>query len=543
MKTRLLQLFKDFLVTLSLANLLFVFGRGSLAATQTNAYHESFGSVVALLNHSFIICILLTAIVFLIAYKIDRSLNKETSSIAAKLIFVGLAFAVVHEIRLYGITHSSFVLMIQNWIDQNIPRLIYLSFFALILIAAVLVERKWSGIIVRTARQLLLISSTFFLVTFYYYANEAIALSASRTIRSEMRAKTVLPEAVSSEGNSKNRVVWFIFDELDFHLPFESFAKEMPELNRFKETSFFAANANSPSHDTLESIPSLLTGKKVKSIRYMGGKDLNLKFLDDTSARFRDSAGLFSEAHEKGKKIGIIGTYHPYCRLFGRLLDYCIDYEAETNQEDNGLDLNDLFNLVRYHVRLSLTNFPGWFRFSGEFLDRDTGRYDPEKQKIKLEHGVATAKALASQRDFDLVYVHLLFPHEPFLYDRKSNTWNGAGSYLDNLVLVDRAFGEIQTAMESSGTWDNTTVIVSADHPWRLDANPIEPTNEAFPLTNGGKADPRVPFIVKMSGQTAPAVSDKNFNTVITTQLIRSIMNGEIANPDDLKKRIDVYSQ
>ena len=39
--------------------------------------------------------------------------------------------------------------------------------------------------------------------------------------------------------------------------------------------------------------------------------------------------------------------------------------------------------------------------------------------------------------------------------------------YIDALALTDKIIGDLRRSMEHAGTWDTTTMIFSADHPYR----------------------------------------------------------------------------
>jgi len=95
---------------------------------------------------------------------------------------------------------------------------------------------------------------------------------------------------------------------------------------------------------------------------------------------------------------------------------------------------------------------------------------------------------------------------------------DGDSSYLDNLVLTDHTLGELRRAMETAGTWENTTVLITSDHWWRI----------------RGKADHRVPFMLKLAGQKKPVVHEPAFNTVLTHDLLLALMEGELSDPDSV---------
>src|SRR6185369_2924008 len=97
---------------------------------------------------------------------------------------------------------------------------------------------------------------------------------------------------------------------------------------------------------------------------------------------------------------------------------------------------------------------------------KETKRRDEISQ---YQYTVQQASHLAADQSFDFVYIHLPIPHPPPIYDRRAGQFaeTGEHSYIDNLALADRALGEVRRAMEQSGAWENTNVIVTSDHWWR----------------------------------------------------------------------------
>jgi arylsulfatase A-like enzyme len=133
--------------------------------------------------------------------------------------------------------------------------------------------------------------------------------------------------------------------------------------------------------------------------------------------------------------------------------------------------------------------------------------------------------------------LHFPIPHPPIIYNRRSGDFrvDRACNYLDNLALVDRAFGELRREMESAGTWETTTIIVSSDHPLREKkwGNGNGWPQEDFAAITA-RTDPRVPFIVKLAGHTQAISYDSPFNTVLTHDLLLAILGGEVSSPQNV---------
>jgi arylsulfatase A-like enzyme len=94
--------------------------------------------------------------------------------------------------------------------------------------------------------------------------------------------------------------------------------------------------------------------------------------------------------------------------------------------------------------------------------------------------------------------------------------------YLDSLALADRALGRIRAKMEQSGVWDDTTILLSSDH-WCRTALSID-----------GKLDHRVPFLLKLPRQTRALALREPFNTVLSRELLFSVLRGDLRRPEEV---------
>jgi hypothetical protein len=102
---------------------------------------------------------------------------------------------------------------------------------------------------------------------------------------------------------------------------------------------------------------------------------------------------------------------------------------------------------------------------------------------------------------------------------------------MDGAALTDLNLGELRREMEGAGVWNDTTVIISSDH-WYREANEMD-----------GKMDHRVPFMIKLSGQTTGATYDRPFNTVLTQDLMLAILRGEVSTPQHVTRWLDEHRE
>src|SRR5208282_4574631 len=97
------------------------------------------------------------------------------------------------------------------------------------------------------------------------------------------------------------------------------------------------------------------------------------------------------------------------------------------------------------------------------------------------------------------------------------------------LMLADHELGAFRRAMEASGEWDKTWVILTADHSWRQSRR------------YDGKRDLRVPFLVKLPKGGEPMTYSQQFNTVLTHDLILAMLCGEITNEQNVASWLDAH--
>jgi arylsulfatase A-like enzyme len=158
------------------------------------------------------------------------------------------------------------------------------------------------------------------------------------------------------------------------------------------------------------------------------------------------------------------------------------------------------------------------------------------------------ARRISTDPAVNLALVHLPIPHPPGFYDRATGQVSARerNSYLDSLALTDRSLGELRRAMEEAGLWERTAVLVTGDHWWRAreqwlpqggpatmnwhaeDDTIVPPTNEY-----------RVPFILKMPGRARGVEYGPAFNTVLSHDLLLSILRGETNTPEDVAGWLD----
>jgi len=176
------------------------------------------------------------------------------------------------------------------------------------------------------------------------------------------------------------------------------------------------------------------------------------------------------------------------------------------------------------------------------FVNEIVTKTERRKYTVRYKHVLESSLKAAVDPSLDLVFIHSPVPHPPGIYDGAKNEFSleSHNSYADNLELVDRTLGELRQAMEKNGLWDNTTVIITADHWWRSEMwsrGPFWTPNDA--KVAGDSMDHRIPFLLKLAGQHDQLTYHTGFNTVLTNDLVLAVMNGQVTNPSEIVNWLD----
>jgi hypothetical protein len=407
--------------------------------------------------------------------------------------------------------------------SANGNRLGYILFFGpfLALVLLVIVLKRRRAQLFRATVVVVLILFPFFII--------ALLQGAWITFKFRNYAQLAGHESPAPPLNSNKqnspRVVWLVFDELEQRSAFaeRSAGLELKEFDRLRSEALFSTNAYAPESATLLSMPALIIGKSISSASPESPKELTLTLREtNEQVTWSTQPNIFAAARAEGVDTALVGWYHPYCRVIGNSLTSCfwqpvVDAISPIRGEPT------LIKSMYYWAETALFAIPGMFRVFKSSYDSDRGEAHIEEHLLIMEQ----AKIAARKREFGLTLLHFPIPHHPFIYDRQQGKFSASPdrTYEDNLVLADNTLGEIRREMENSGLWDGTTVIVSSDHYWRT--NPK------------GTSDQRIPFILKLAGQKTGMTYDSKINTLITSELIKGMLKGELTTPESVIQWLD----
>ena len=326
---------------------------------------------------------------------------------------------------------------------------------------------------------------------------------------------------IKQENKPKQRVVWLIFDELDYRFLFDYPLPDVERKNfqRLRNETFLATNAFPPANLTYLSMPILTTGLDVKKTEDVPNGDFKLTLSDEKIVRWKKSPNIFLNANNSGARVAIFGDLRtpPYCKLFHQQAEICWE------QSRPWISKNSVARRIPVVLNGFLKTFPGL----QQYLEKNERTYHTEFQanrNIEFTKGIRNA---LSNPDLDFIFAHISVPHTPIIYDRIKNDYldgknNRPVNYLDNLELADKMFGEFRSELEKSGLWDKTNIIISADHSCRDQYCSVLKELKL-------KQDKRVPFIVKLSGQKNSVVHTRRLHTIQTRKLVIEILKRNIS--------------
>ena len=537
----------EIIIAISLANLLFISGWRNILYISSRAFELTY-SVSYLDYLSLIFLILTLAFIFLCGLCVSRYLNSGKTPRLVKWCFVLAFLCVLNAIRI------AFFVDFQRYILGQINRTTFVVVLLIMGIIGVLIILKWGKTfrnyeenLFYFIRTLVLVFSPFIIITFSQSIWEVSKFESGipkLPDRKQLEVKKV------PNPNIKSRIVWVIFDELDYRMAFEKMPKdlELKEFDRLKEESLFATKAIPPAMRTYESIPSLFLGKKVKKSTLDESQEKNgffyLEFFDNSKpAKFNELPNVFSRVKKMGADTGAVGWSNKYCKNFGEeYLSVCDlvnnGYQKGKRNEDGSytIETETIAEITKRHFQDFVSSLPFVLRMI------DLYKRNNDAHEKRHWHFLAESKRLAINPKIDLTFIHLPLPHFPYVYNSLEKKFSGGKSYRDNLVLSDVVLGEIRQAMENAGVWDDSTVIISSDHQWRIQSGGTYfksfLTKDDYKISNGIE-DKRVPFIVKLKNQKTAIEYEKPFNTIITHDLILALMKGEVSTPEDLKIWLD----
>jgi hypothetical protein len=307
---------------------------------------------------------------------------------------------------------------------------------------------------------------------------------------------------------SRHRVVWLLFDELDERALFgdRRSGYRFETFDQFRGQSVHFGRVTGAGGLTPIAMPSLWLGTRVTNSESVDADTL-LVTLEGTSSAvpLDDLDHLFRATHDAGLHTALVGYFFPYCRIFKGYYDSC-----ETFYYLNPIDPRTAES-----------------RSLGEALAAQTSAFNPMWTRVikieEFQRSVKAAAAAAADERFDLVAIHSGFPHGPWVFDARRKQYSLLkNSYIDNIALADRYLELIRQAMQDSGLWNRTAIIITADHGLR-----------SWQGTNIDTVG-AVPFLVKLPFQQHGRDVSCNFDVIVLRTLIEELLRGSVPSDQSL---------
>jgi hypothetical protein len=520
---------RDAAISLSLANICFVKVWGKLLSGAGSYFTEFPIAYVSIIADVVLLAALMFAAITIVRRRCNELLMK-----LARWAFLLAILTALNSIALLILTIST--TNFSTLLGRNTAWFTGLAITAVVVLAALKARNR----IIRWAPPIILALLPFVIVTF-----SQSVWKLTRSVGVAYAAGDRASATPIAHKKPVTRVLWIIFDELDQRMSLSQRpdSVEMPELDRLRRQSVYAVNAYPPAPLTYMSMPALITGRLVAKVTPVRADELMIKFDGEQNAvGWSTQANIFSEARRLGFNTGLAGWCHPYCEVIGGSLSKCDEVKEKSNdgitlQASMFLQAEGLISSVPLVPQVAIPIIQ-----RVDFANRIVTTGERKKYTVRYKRVLESALKAVVDPDLDLVFVHSPAPHPPGIYDRAKNDFSleSKNGYIDNLELVDRTIGDLRRTMESAGVWDETTVIISADHWWRTEMWRRGPfwTREDEAISDG-KMDHRIPFVVKLAGQREQLTYTAGFNTVVTHDLILALMRGEVYSPTSVAAWLD----
>jgi hypothetical protein len=246
---------------------------------------------------------------------------------------------------------------------------------------------------------------------------------------------------------------------------------------------------------------------------------------------------IFSEARASGFNIGIAGWYLPYCRLFAECTECSWSSAIGLSGRGEFEHPDTVLRLMGHTFKRQVRKVPGLNQLGYDF----EGEAHKELHQASYRQVRADMLRVIADPRLNLVFVHMNIPHPPAVYlaasDTMSSSRSPAPTYFDNLRLVDRTIHDMRRTLEDCGLWETSTILLTADHPLRVNTQYSWLTRKQTGPRTTQSAE--VPYLLKMSGQRRGLAYNTPMQEIVTKRLLLAILNREVTTPDQIAIWLD----
>ena len=263
------------------------------------------------------------------------------------------------------------------------------------------------------------------------------------------------PRRGAGRGIAARRVLWIVYDEMDQRTTFDERPGDLrlPAFDRLRAESLAASSALPPADRTERSMPAFLTGLRVGDARLVGRNQLRLQVEGRPTHSCGRAPTRFSPgARALGLNTGLAGFFLPYCAMMGDSVTTC-RVAAVRDVREAHRRLRQL--AWREHVA------PGVGVGCRSTAAAGTG---PPSGPCRRP-----ASPWPPIRQSDSRCCTCPVPHEPGIDDRRREATSASAGRRRRLRRTTSRWpigrwANCESAMESAGLSDKTTVMVFGDH-------------------------------------------------------------------------------
>ncbi|GJM24252.1 MAG: hypothetical protein DHS20C16_06670 [Phycisphaerae bacterium] len=291
----------------------------------------------------------------------------------------------------------------------------------------------------------------------------------------------------------------FVFDAWSYEqsLGRSDLKTDLPNLAEFASIATVYHNAHSLFTETYQSLPSIIFQTDAKYVSMDGGVFFR-NGGDDVSkpsvvSKPSMESSLFGRPIRNSYQTFMVGWSHPYRPMLGEAVDFVYSAPSQgSNPNASRIDQS-----IARHLQMGLANF-------ALSIPKPLKLQWPLNAMFDLHDGAETAVARANSihslatsiasRDGGprVAVLHYPVPHGPFVFDRNGydpnlpakfplkNTSAHAGlqrpdpqnhiaRYRGNMRYMDTLLGDFIRTLKDAGRYDNATIVLTADHSWRVD--------------------------------------------------------------------------
>jgi Sulfatase len=521
---------KDFFLALSLANLCLLDPWTRVLGLSANDVFFRKAPPTRMDVVGVVVAVLFLTASFWSATTIVREFGPRWLKNTVRTFFIAFSLIPIHTLLVRTADFWWLETRVCLWYADATHRAPSSAHVALALCAVVLIGAiaRWGRQLEKVVIPIVMMEIPFVLITFFHAGNQFEGYS--RIAQQYQDQPPVAMNHVVKVG-AHSRVVWLLFDELDRGIidNHARFGIKMPEIDRFTQESVVATNAISPASCTRLSLPTYLSGYEISQMDPTGPSRANITLASTgQSMPWNPQDNLFAQAMSEGYATAIVGWYIPYCRILQNSFNYCWWAPAYSNSIRTGVTIPD-------DILTQLWNAADATPF-GSIALKQVDKVAHCNHRVRVyQELLKHAEQVATDPKFGLVFIHFPIPHPPGFYRAATGDFDCHGDYIDNVSLVDRTLGEMRAAMEASGTWNSSTIIISSDHPYRPwlwgsvnhpDANGKIPSDQGLST--------RVPLLVKLPKQHRGVRYDRRFNTLVLHDMILALLRGDFDEPNEL---------